>query len=328
MARLFWKAGTLLANALGLSGVVLKRWTECLRNRRQCRIQPTSSGSDPTVSEQSHPTGGKAYSRSVTRSPADSSVAASLVTSSAFDRGGSLKSTVKHTAHGITVSSLPSARPSAKGGRTKHPRAWNDFHGTGKVPVIDAKAATTPKSRNPSGLASEPTESPHKPPGTGVDAGTQASHGSTLSPCAKATPGADETALSPKGNVQQGEVQKHKSARSSRRITRAATNASGFEASTLRSSYQQHLQELDEHRATLYSLKREYGHAKADYERWESTLRCLRRQDQHPLWFWRQQKTRAERSLGKTARKLRQTRISESEIMIKVWTEPQLYGHG
>lgn len=73
----------------------------------------------------------------------------------------------------------------------------------------------------------------------------------------------------------------------------------------------------------LLSLKRGNGRAKADYADSENTLQCLRRQGQHAFRFWRKQKRSAERSLGKTARKLRVARILDGEMKIKVWTKQQ-----
>lgn len=311
MGNILCKTGKLLANALGLSGLILKHLTKYLHHRQHCRIQPKSSSSNPTISERSHTMRGKAYSHSVKMSPADSSIATTL-TSSAYDRGGSLKAMVKQNAHEIAAASYLSSRLSAEGGRTRCPLKSKDFHRMEKLPVTDAKAAKKSRSRTPSSLTSEAIATPHIPPRIGPNVR------SSLPPCVEAKPDVDETAPPLKGIVQQGEAQRHKSIRSSGRVTRAVIDASRSETTSQSSSYQQHIQELEKQRATLCNLKREYGRAKVDYERSENTLQCLRRQDQHPLRFWRKQKTSAEKSLGKIARKLRKARMSESETMTKV----------
>ena len=79
---------------------------------------------------------------------------------------------------------------------------------------------------------------------------------------------------------------------------------------------------------SLHRRKGEYGKARADHERTENTLQCVRRQGQHSLWVWRKQKISAEGSLREMARKLRIARVLEKEMMIKVGSKSQRYGHG
>lgn len=289
---------------LGISCVVLKRLSECLHNRQHCQLQRNSSSSKPEVSEQNNKNGNMC-SQSVKIDPVNSLVATNLVTSSALDRDVSGKPMFEHT--------HSSARSSAKR-RIKCPPELQEIYRTGKARMTEAKAAKKLKSKTSPALKPEPTAIPHRPSRAGPDAGTQ-------TPSVKSKRSTHETAPPSRSTVQQDEARKDISARASKSTTRhptAATNAPSSATSTPRSSYQQHIEKLEKHRVVLYSLKREYGRAKADYERSENTLQCLRRQDQYPLWFWRAQSTLAEISLGKTARKLRSTRILEREMVIKV----------
>ena len=317
-----------MANALSLTSIILKRFSKCLHNHRHYQIERDSGNSSPNVSEQSQMISGKVYLRSVKISPRNSSAAATLFSSSAFECDGSSTSMVEHTASEIAA--YPSARRSAKAKIAKHYLESMEFHHTAKALVIDRKAVKKLRSKKARALNPEPiaTATLHTPKGTTPDAGTPMPREFALPPYAKPKPSTDETTLPFKGIVQQDIAQGGKSAQASGRIKRAATNVSSSETSTPRSSYHQHIEELEKYRVILCNLKREYSQAKADYDRSENTLQCLRRQDQHPLRLWRKQKRSAERSLGQTARKLQKTRILERDMLIKVRTKPQLCGHG
>ena len=152
--------------------------------------------------------------------------------------------------------------------------------------------------------------------------------GSALMPFVKVEPGIFKSAPPPNDMVPHGNAQRSRSARTSRRVERAATKESSFETLTPRLKYQKHIEELEKRRTILQSLKREYSRAKADHEKSENTLQCLRRQGQDTLQFWRKQKNSAEGSLRKMARKLRNGRVLEKEIMMKVWRKPQRYDPG
>lgn len=264
---IFWRIETLVVNALGLSCIILERLSKYLHNGQCRQVQRNPSSSNPKVSEQNHMMSGKACLKSAKVSPAKSSAATTLITSSAFDRDGSSKSMLEHPACEIAAYSSP--RPSVKGERTNCPNT-----------------------------------------------STQTPQRSALSSSVKAEPSTDETAPPSKGIVQQ--AQKHKCFGASGRMTGATTNASSSETPTPYSSYQKYIEEFERHRVILYSLKREYSRAKADYEWSENTLHCLRRQEQHPLRFWRKQKKMAEKSLGKKARKLQSIRILERDMVAKV----------
>lgn len=125
------------------------------------------------------------------------------------------------------------------------------------------------------------------------------------------------------GSRSTNNTQKDEETRASGGVGRAATDKSSFETSIARLNCQQHIEELEKRRMILLSLKRENGRAKADYAKSMNTVQCLRRQGQHDFRFWRKQKKSAERSLGKTARKLRIARILNGEMTIKVWTKQQ-----
>ena len=152
--------------------------------------------------------------------------------------------------------------------------------------------------------------------------------GCALMPYVKVGPGTYKSAPLPGDIVPHGNARRSRSARTSGRVERAATKESSFETLTPRLKYQKHIEELEKRRMILQSLKREYSRAKADYERSENTLQCLRRQGQDTLQFWRKQKISAEGSLRKVARKLRNGRVLEKEMMMKVWKKPQRYDPG
>ena len=151
---------------------------------------------------------------------------------------------------------------------------------------------------------------------------------STLVPFIKVKPGRHKLAPPLDDIVQQGNARRSRSARTSRRVERAATKEPSFETLTPRLKYQRHIEELEKRRVVLQSLKRGYSRARADFERSESTLQCLRRQGQEPLQVWRKQKNSAEGSLRKLARKLRNGRALEKEMMMKVWRTSQRYDRG
>lgn len=113
MGLILWRAGTLVANALGLSCIISKRFSKFLRNRQDCHIRRDSS-SNTKVSEQSRTMSGKVYSQSIEIPPANFSVAITLDAPSASHRDDSLKSIVKHTASEIAAPTNSSARPGAK----------------------------------------------------------------------------------------------------------------------------------------------------------------------------------------------------------------------
>ena len=147
-------------------------------------------------------------------------------------------------------------------------------------------------------------------------------------PFVKVEPGIYKSAPPPNDMVPHGNARRSRSAQTPRRVERAATKESSFETLTPRLKYQKHIEELEKRRVILQSLKREYSRAKADYEKSENTLQCLRRQGQDTLRFWRKQKNSAEGSLRKMARKLRNGRVLEKEMMMKVWRKPQRYDPG
>ncbi len=315
-----------MANALSLTSIILKRLSKCLHNHRHCQIERNYGNSNPKVSEQSHIISGKVYLRSVKISPTNSSAAATLFSSSAFECDISSTSMVEHTSSEIAAYS--SARRSAKPKSTKHYLESMEFHHSATPLVIDGKAVKKLKSKKARALNPEPRATLHTPTGTTADAGTPMPRGFALPPYPKPKPSTDEFILPFKGIVKQNIAQEGKSAQAPGRTMKAATNISSSETSTPRSRYHQHIEELEKYRVILCNLKHEYSQAKADYDRSEATLQCLRRQDQHPLRFWRKQKRSAERSLGQTARKLQKTRILERDMLIKVRTKPQLCCHG
>ena len=141
---------------------------------------------------------------------------------------------------------------------------------------------------------------------------------SALVPLVKVKPGEYESAPRLDDIVQQSNARRSRSARTSRRVERAAAKESSFETLTPRLKYQKHIEELEKRRVVLQSLKREYSRARADAERLESTLQCLRRQGQETLQVWSKQMNSAEGSLRKMARKLRNGRVLEKEMMMKV----------
>ena len=126
---------------------------------------------------------------------------------------------------------------------------------------------------------------------------TQTPQRSALSFSVKAEPSTDETAPPSKRIVQQ--AQKHKCFGASGRMTGATTNASSSETPTPYSSYQKYIEDFEKHRVILYSLKREYSRAKADYERSDNTLHCLRRQDPTPSPVLAQAEGNGGEELGK-----------------------------
>ena len=73
-----------MANALGLSFVILKRLFKCQHNRQHRQIRNSYSSSKPEISDQSHMMSRKVCSQYVNIYPSNSSVTATLVTSSAF----------------------------------------------------------------------------------------------------------------------------------------------------------------------------------------------------------------------------------------------------
>lgn len=145
---------------------------------------------------------------------------------------------------------------------------------------------------------------------------------SALMPFVKLKPGTYKSALPPDDIAQQGNARRSGSARTSRRVERTAPSESSFGTLTPRLKYQRHIKELEKHRMILQRLKREYSRARADYERSENALQCLRRQGQETLQDWRKHKHSAEGSLRKMARKLRNGRLLENQMMMKVWKTP------
>ena len=141
---------------------------------------------------------------------------------------------------------------------------------------------------------------------------------SALVPFVKVKPGEYKSAPCLDDIVQQGNARRSRSAQISRRVERAATKESSFETLTPRLKYLKHIEELEKRRVILQSLKHDYSRARAECERSESTLQCLRRQGQETLQVWRKQKNSAEGSLRKMARKLRNGRALEKEMMMKV----------
>lgn len=141
---------------------------------------------------------------------------------------------------------------------------------------------------------------------------------SALMPLVKVRPGEYESAPRLDDIVQQGNALRSRSARTSRRVERAAAKESSFETLTPRLKYQKHIEELEKRRVVLQSLKREYSRARADLERSESTRQCLRRQGQGNPQPWGNQMNSAEGSLRKIVRKLRSGRVLEKEMMMKV----------
>ena len=138
MGVILWRTETLMANVLSLTCIILKRSSKCLRNHRHCQIERNSGNSNPKVSEQSHMISGKVYLRSVKISPTNSSAAATIFSSSAFECDIPSTSMVGHTASEIAAYS--SARRSAEAKSTKHYLESMEIHHTAKPLVIDGKA--------------------------------------------------------------------------------------------------------------------------------------------------------------------------------------------
>lgn len=282
MGLMLSRTGTLMANALDLFHVLLKRLCKCLHNGQQRQIPPDSNSSKPNPQGQGHTKKSKLYPPSNKLPVAGISVATTFNAHSAFYRAGSSK-LVTASAGEVTMAVSTSARSKTTNGQLKY--------------STESKKSYRAK-------------------------------GSALMPFVKVEPGIYKSAPPPNDMVPHGNARRSRSARTSRRVKKAATKESSFKTLTPRLKYQKHIEELEKRRTILQSLKREYSRAKADYEKSENTLQCLRRQGQDTLQFWRKQKNSAEGSLRKMARKLRNGRVLEKEVMMKVWRKPQRYDPG
>ena len=220
-----------------------------------------------------------------------------------------------------------SSGPKLKG--QDHTKRSNLYPPSAKLPVAESLVATTFNVHSASHRADSPKL---VTPSTGEAVTTSARlraatcrlkyptelERSALVPFVKVEPGEYKSAPRFDDIVHQGSAQRSRSARTSRRVERAAAKESSFETLTPRLKYLKHIEELEKRRVILQSLKRDYSRARAECERSESTLQCLRRQGQESLQVWRKQKNSAEGSLRKMARKLLNGRALEKEIMMKV----------
>ena len=240
---------TLVANALGLLGVILKRLSTCLHVHQHNRTRRGHGSNNLTLREQRRLMSGRLHPPHLTGSLADPAI----VTPLAFHRAGSSKSLATRTRESGGALQLPD-RHSVKENGSHHSFGLNHFYYT---------------------------------------------EVSALQPRAKAKLSTHDIAQPLKGIMQQNKAQNRKSTLAYGRVERAATNAPNSEILTPRSTYQRHIEELEKRRVILHSIKRDYGLVKADYEKSENTLQCLRRQDLHTPRSWRKQKRSAESSLGK-----------------------------
>ena len=276
MGQILSRTETLMAKALDLFHVLLKRLCKCRHNDHD------STTSKPNLQGQGHKKRTKLCPPSKKLPVAEISVATTFNAHPVFYRAESSK-VVTASAGEAGMAIFTSARSRTSNGHLKHSTESENSYRT-KL--------------------------------------------SALMPFVKAEPGTHKSAAPPGDTVLRGHVRRSRSARTSRRVEGAATKESSFDTLTPRLKYQKHIEELEKRRMILQSLKREYSRAKADYERSENTLQCLRRQGQDTLHFWRKQKHSTEGSLRKMARRLRNGRLLEKEMMMKVWKEPQRYDPG